>query len=133
FITNTNKNKIIRIDSSFAKPNTIVATLPIDVCSTDKNYLFSLCATGTVDVDDALTLYAINNASATPLTSFAKFTESDNYFERAGKVKDPKSIIYYVTAHGKDYFGGLMILEAGQNGCPNRLQVIRSNKADWLE
>ena len=133
FITDTNHNRIVRIGSGFGNPSTIVATLPIDVCTTNKDYMFSLCESGTAEVDDAITLYSINNGKPLPITSFAKFTDSDNYYERAGKVKNPKSIIYYVTSHGKDFFGGLMILEEGQNGCPNRLQVIRSNKENWLE
>ncbi len=133
FITDTNNNRLIKINSGFGKPTSIVATLPIDVCTTNKDYMFSLSESGAAEVDDAITLYAVNNTSATPLTSFAKFTDATNYYERAGKVKNPKSIMYYVTGRGKDYYGGLMILEEGHNGCPNRIQVIRSNKENWLE
>ena len=136
FITDTNNNRLVRLNSDFAQANSIIATKPIDICVTDSKYMFSLAESGS-GTDKAITVYAIDNASATPLTSFADYvSESDpkvsefNY--RAGKVVNPKSIIYYTLQKDDNYFGGLIILEKGLQK-KNRIQVIRSNKADWLE
>ena len=71
-------------------------------------------------------------ASATPLTTFAKFTNSTNFVERAGKVKNPKSIIYQTKKDNNNIFGGLIILEDGDDS-ESRVQLIRANKEDWLE
>ena len=132
FVTDTNNQRLIRLKADFSQANTINATNPIDICTTDSKYLFSLAESTTGD-EPAISLYAIDNASATLLTSFAKYTTSTDNKVRAGKVKNPKSIIYYTRSSGDDYFGGLIILEEGSASGRNRIQVIRSNKADWLE
>lgn len=136
FFTDTNNNRLVRLNSDFAQASSIEAVKPIDICTSKSKYIFSLAESGTA-TDKAITVYAIDNASATPLTSFANFiSDTDpsitNFNYRAGKVVNPKSIIYYTQANGNNYFGGLIILEKGLNQ-KNRIQVIRSNKADWLE
>ncbi|MBQ3644261.1 MAG: hypothetical protein II961_06655 [Candidatus Riflebacteria bacterium] len=138
FVTDTNKNRIIRLKSDFSNANTIPATYPIDVCMTKSKYVFSLAEKSDSGNDDAIGLYSIDNNTATLITSFAKFTtqpaQDANYNKkRAGKVINPKSIIYYTNGSGDSIFGGLIILEEGSAPGRNRIQVIRSNKEDWLE
>ncbi len=140
FFTDTNNNRIIRISEDFGEASSIIATKPIDICATaDGNkYMFSLSESGAIEdnEDRAISFYAIDSASSTVLTRFGKFADpSDkaNLQKRAGKVLNPKSIIYYVKGQNKDYFGGLIILEEGSTADTMRIQVIRSNLRYWLE
>ena len=132
FFTDTNNNRIIRLKSDFSESNTIVASKPIDICTTESKYVFSLSESGDLN-KPGISLYEIDDSKATLLTSFAKFTDSNDLKERAGKLKNPKSIIYHTYRSGDNYFGGLIILEEGSSPTKSRIQVIRSNKADWLE
>ena len=140
FFTDTIRNRIVRLNADFSQANSIIATKPIDICTTTSKYIFSLAESGS-GTDNAITVYAIDNASATPLTSFANFISESNlsavpnekkFNYRAGKVLNPKSIAYYTLQNGTNFFGGLIILEQGTNQ-KNRIQVIRANKADWLD
>ncbi len=136
FVTDTMNNRIIRCDKSFTNANTIVSSYPVDVCTTNSEYLFSLTGSDG-GFEKGLTLYAIDNGSATALVHFAdQISSSDplkaNFNYRAGKVLNPKSIIYYTVKNGENYYGGLMILEEGRTR-KNRIQLIRSNKGDWLK
>jgi hypothetical protein len=131
YLTDTGNNRIVRLLKDFSQANTINASSPIDVCPTKSKYLFSLGSVGNEE-GNGITLFAIDNAGATPLTSFGKFTTSNDELERVGKLKNPKSIAYITTKEADEVYGGLLILEQGINS-KSRIQLIRSNKEDWLE
>ncbi len=130
FVTDTNNDRVLRLDPSLAKANSIPVSKPIDVASTKSKYLFTLSSSG----EAAINLFKIDDSSATPIATFGKFaTSSDTTLQsRAGKVYNPKAIYYYTSQKNNDVFGGLLILEKGLNN-KSRFQLIRSNMNDWIE
>ena len=83
--------------------------------------------------EDGIALLDVDDSGAKVISSFGKLlTTNGTAAQRAGKIYNPKAITYYTKQDGNNYYGGLIILEEGIN-TKSRIQIIRSNMADWIK